>query len=412
MQPQSNQRRGVWLSILLSYAAMMALSVAINLTPLFLTTLSTDLGGAAGLTLEQLGRIGATTVAGALVAIVVSGALADRLGARVFAVGSNVMICAGLALLGLGRDYTLVLVACFIMGLGAGTLDMVLSPIVAALCPHRRSSALNLLHSFYCIGAVATVLIGATALRHGISWRNVALGLGALPLIVGAGFTVAYVPVLVEGHQRTPVRRLLRRRYFQVAMGAILLAGATEMGMAQWLAAYAETGLHFSRWAGAMGLMAFSICMAAGRLGTGMLPHGRIDPIRLMMACCVLSTGAFAAACWAPQPQVALVGCVGVGLFGACLWPSMLAVSADRYPQGGASMFAMLAAAGNLGGIIMPWTVGWVADLAPGRALHWGLTVAAACPLMMAVCLQSMGSGGTAAAIEAAGAEAPALGTM
>jgi fucose permease len=54
-----------------------------------------------------------------------------------------------------------------------------------------------------------------------------------------------------------------------------------------------------------------------------------------------------------------------VGFTGSCLWPTTLAVGADRYPRGGATMFALLGALGNFGGIFMPWLVGVVAD-------HWG----------------------------------------
>jgi Na+/H+-dicarboxylate symporter len=58
----------------------------------------------------------------------------------------------------------------------------------------------------------------------------------------------------------------------------------------------------------------------------------------------------------------------------------MLAVTADRYPNGGASMFGALAALGNAGGIFMPWTVGWIAGI---HDLHLGLAVSAIAPLIM-----------------------------
>ena len=77
---------------------------------------------------------------------------------------------------------------------------------------------------------------------------------------------------------------------------------------------------------------------------------------------------------------VALAACIAVGFTGSCLWPTMLAVTADRYPEGGASMYGGLSAFGNAGGICMPWIVGWVADL---RNLHWGLAVSTLAPALM-----------------------------
>ena len=55
------------------YAAMMCLAIAINLVPVFLTALRVDLGGAAGLTNEQLGRLGAIMFAGLVGGILLSG---------------------------------------------------------------------------------------------------------------------------------------------------------------------------------------------------------------------------------------------------------------------------------------------------------------------------------------------------
>ena len=58
----------------------------------------------------------------------------------------------------------------------------------------------------------------------------------------------------------------------------------------------------------------------------------------------------------------------------------MLAVAADRYPDGGATMFAALAAFGNAGGIFMPWVIGYVGDV---RDLHWGIATSAVAPFLM-----------------------------
>ena len=43
-------------------------------------------------------------------------------------------------------------------------------------------------------------------------------------------------------------------------------------------------------------------------------------------------------------------------------------------------MFAALASMGNAGGILMPWIIGWIGDLAN---LHLGLAVSALAPLLM-----------------------------
>jgi fucose permease len=374
-------------ALALCYAGMMVLAVAVNLIPVFLTTLSADLGGAQGLSKEQLGRIGGITFAGVVAGVALTGPLADRLRAKPFALGGNLLIGLGLGLLGAAPRYGAVLPAVFVMGLGAGTLDMVLSPIVCALQPHRRAVAMNWLHAFYSFGAVATVLTAALALRAGLSWRAISVGLIPMPLLVGLGFVRLRIPALVQdGRQRTRLRQLVRTPYFGMALAAIFLAGATELGMAQWLPAYAEFTLGYSQWTGGMALLAFSVAMAAGRLSAGLLGR-RFNAFQLMGFGCWVSVVLFLAACFAPWRAPALAASVAVGLAASCLWPGVLAVVGDRFPHGGASMFGLLAAVGNFGGICMPWAVGAAADVS---SLRWGLSTAALSPFLMAMMLLRM----------------------
>ncbi|HEX4124042.1 MAG TPA: MFS transporter [Tepidisphaeraceae bacterium] len=370
-------RAKAW-AVVLCDLAMMALAVAINLFPIFLTSLSHDIGGAKGLTKEQLGRIGAVSFSGLVLGIITIGPLADRLGGRVFAVGGNVLIAIGLVFLGRARGYDMLLASAFVLGLGAGTLDLVLSPMVSALEPDRRTAAMNLLHSFYCIGAVATILLGVLALRFGVSWRTVAQGLVPFPLVLAAFFLLAALPPMVHpGEARTPIKSMLIEPFFLAGMIAIFLGGATELGMAYWLPDYAEKTLGFSRWWAGMGFLGFSLGMSIGRIGVGFLPRS-VGPIKLMLICSAASVVFFLLGSFSQSSVLALSCCVLVGFSGSCLWPSTLAVAADRFPLGGATMFAVLSMLGNLGGIVMPWIVGVVADCA---SLRLGLATATLCPL-------------------------------
>jgi len=103
------------------------------------------------------------------------------------------------------------------------------------------------------------------------------------------------------------------------------------------------------------------------------------------LICCGLSAVLLVVGCFFPVAAVALAACVAVGLTGSCLWPTMLGVTADRFPNGGATMFALLAAAGNAGCFAMPWVIG-VTAARTGR-LDLGLSSAALCPVLMIGCL-------------------------
>lgn len=363
----------------LCYAAMISLSIGLNLLPVFLTTLSERYGGVDGLTQEELGRLGGLAFSGLVVGILITGPLADRWGAKPFVQLGNGLIALSLLAAAFSPNYALLGTALFVLGLGAGILDMVLSPVVAALNPTRRTPALNMLHSFYCVGAAITILAGTLTLQAGFGWRAACLVLIPLPVALLFAFATQHLPSMGTEEKRVPVRRLLGHQWFLIALAAIFLGGATELGLAQWLPAYAETSLGFPAWVGGGALLLFSIAMAIGRMVVGAATR-KLNAYQIMAWGCALSVGLFFMGSFLPIPSLALAACIAAGFTGSCLWPTMLAVTADRYPQGGATMFGLLAAFGNAGGIFMPWIVGWVADL---KDLHWGIAVSAVAPAVM-----------------------------
>jgi fucose permease len=362
---------------------MAAMAIATNLPPVYFTTFSHTFGGASGLTAEQLGRIGASIFAGYVAGLLVSGPLADRLGAKPFVLLGSALLAGSLAALAAAINYTGLLATVFCMGVGGGIIELITSPIVSVLEPGRRTSALNMLHSFYSLGAVLTILVASLLIYFGVSWRLTAAVMALLPLTAFIGFTTADVPPLVKEVSRTTLRKLVWQKFFIISLAAVTLCGASELGMAQWLPAYAEQGLGFTRWIGGFSLMLFSLGMFIGRWLTGSAGH-RFRPFTLETAGCIFTAVFILGGSLIPQPAIALIACICAGLAVGCLWPTMLAIVAGEFPAGGASMFGLLAAFGNAGGIIMPWLIGITADRS---SLRTGIAIGALAPMTLLVFL-------------------------
>jgi fucose permease len=381
-------KRARRLGLLACHGSMMTLAISLNLLPVCLPLMRQGIGNGGVLTNEQLGRIAAMAFVGMVAGLLLSGPAACRIRARWFTVGGNLVIVAGLLALAFADSFQGVLVAATLMGLGGGLLDMILSPIVCALVPERRAQAMNWLHSFYCVGAVLIVLGATVAFARSWSWHQVAFAMAAPPAAFAATF--AFVPhpdLKLAAGSHSGLRELVGHRYFLLSFAAIFLSGATEMGIAQWLPAYAELELGFSRWIGGSALLAFSVAMAAGRMGVGVI-SGRV-PIRKIMAwssaataVLILLAGLF------PVAGVALAAAVASGAAMSCLWPSTLGIAADRFPSAGTSLFGVLAAAGNCGGVFMPWAIGIIGD---SSSLALGVSASAACPVLILLTLRAMG---------------------
>jgi MFS family permease len=59
---------------------------------------------------------------------------------------------------------------------------------------------------------------------------------------------------------------------------------------------------------------------------------------------------------------VSLAACAVCGLAASLLWPGTLVITAEKYPLAGAWIFAILAAAGDVGAAVGPFAAGLVTD--------------------------------------------------
>lgn len=381
MASSSNQNRR---ALYTCYAAMICLAIALNFLPVYLTTFSNTFGHVSGLTGEQLGRIPAIMFFSFIIAILITGPLADRWDARRFVLSGLLTTMTGLGLVAFAPSYGFLLFAVAVMGFGAGILDMILSPIVTALQPERTSAAMNWLHAFFCVGAVGAVIIASFALKWQISWRWVGLGIMAVPFVTFLCFLgVSLPPLIKDAGRREPMPALLKQPYFIACLLAIFLGGATETGLSQWLPGYVELKLGFSKETGGFVLAGFSVGMVLGRVSAAMLQN-RVAPLSLMFWCCAATVILFVVISFPPAPVVAIIACLAAGFSGSCLWPTMLAVSSDAYPNGGATMFSVLTAFGNAGCSLVPWLVGIIMEYSD---LHIALLTVALCPAGMMVIL-------------------------
>lgn len=364
MKANQNQKDfSVW-PLWLCYGGMMCVAIGSNLVPVFLTSFSEAFGSGGVLSDEQMGRISAIMFVGFVTGILGGGPLADRFGPRPFTLGGILITTLGLLVLALAHSYVTLLISCFFLGLGAGVLDMVLSPIVVALCPDRRTAAMNWLHAFYCIGAVISVAFASACLHVGIGWRVITCMTAVLPVCVGIGFATLHLPRLIEEHQtRTPVTTLLRAPLFIAGLIMIFMAGAAEQGMAQWLPAYAERSLGYTKSQGGMSLAGFMLAMIVGR-AIGAYISERLQGIMVLRSACIGFTILCLLGGFLPGSIIPLAACILCGVALGSLWPTTLGIVADRFPQGGASLFALLSASGNTGCILMPWIVGITAEQA------------------------------------------------
>ncbi len=343
-----------------------------------------------GFSLQQITMISTINFSLQLLVDIFGAKYADRIGYRTLIVGGHISSTIGLVGMAFlpfifPNAYAGLLLCIFFNAVGGGISEVLVSPIVEA-CPtgDNKQAAMSLLHSFYCWGCVGIVLLTTLFLKifGKESWRVLTCLWALLPLFNACYLSLVPINNLVEDGRGMTIGGLFRSGMFWIFALLMVMAGASELAMAQWASAFAESGLKVTKAMGdILGPCFFAVTMGLSRVLFAKLA-GKIDLMKSMIACALLCIASYMIAVFAPWPILSLIGCGLCGFSVGIMWPGVFSTAQQRMPLGGTAMFALLALAGDLGCSSGPTLVGMVSSAA-GDNLKAGLLSAAIFPAIL-----------------------------
>ena len=374
-----------------AYIGYITQAIVNNLPALLFATFNTGYG----ISLEKIGLLVSINFGIQILVDLLAVKFIDRIGYRVGVVAAHIFAVLGLCCFGIlpeimADKYAAIVIAMALNAIGGGLTEVLISPIVESLPGDEKASAMSILHSFYCWGHMAVVILSTAFFTFiGIeNWRILPFIWAVVPFFNMFFFAKVPLRVLVEESERVPVKKLCSSGIFWVLMLLMVAAGASEQAMSQWSSLFAEAGLNVSKTLGdLLGPCMFAALMGAARLIYGVL--GSKLNIRMgLMYTSVLCIASYLIAVFAPWPILSLIGCGLCGFSVGLMWPGVFSLSSETYPQGGTAMFALLALAGDLGCGGGPGLVGivsgWLEEsMGVMSALKSGIGVAIIFPVLM-----------------------------
>ena len=374
-----------------AYIGYITQAIVNNLPALLFVTFNTDYG----ISLEKIGLLVTLNFGVQILVDLMAVKYIDRIGYRAGVVAAHVFAVLGLCCFGMLPEimvdkYAAIVIAMVLNAIGGGLTEVLISPIVESLPGDEKASAMSILHSFYCWGHMAVVILSTAFFTFiGIeNWRVLPFIWAAVPLFNIFFFSKVPLRVLVEESQRVPVSRLCKSGIFWMLMLLMVAAGASEQAMSQWSSLFAEAGLSVSKTMGDL----LGPCMFAALMGTARLVYGvlgsRLNIRMSLLYTSLLCIASYLITVLAPWPIVSLIGCGLCGFSVGLMWPGVFSLSSQTYPAGGTAMFALLALAGDLGCGGGPGLVGLVSGrledgLGVMNALKSGVGVAIVFPVLM-----------------------------
>lgn len=260
--------------------------------------------------------------------------------------------------------YAGLVVGTVIFSASGGFVEVLLSPVIAAIPAEDPDREMSKLHSIYAWGVVGVILvatlfflfIGPTA------WQWLVLLLTLIPLTSVILFLGAKIPPMETPERVSGVLSLLRNPGLWLCVLAIFLGGAVECTMAQWSSSYLERALGIPKELGDV----FGVALFALMLGLGRTLYSKIGK-RIERVLLLGATGAtlcYLIAGVTTLPLLGLFACAFTGFCASMLWPGTLIVATGRFPAGGVFVFAIMAAGGDLGASVGPQLVGILTDTA------------------------------------------------
>ena len=241
-----------------------------------------------------------------------------------------------------------------IFSVGNGAAEAVVNPLVAALHPSQRTHRLNMLHAGFPGGLVLGALVGV--ILAGGRWELILLMYLVPTVIYGALFFGQSLPASQAKIYEASVGSMAREFLSPLMLSLLLLmamVGFVELGTDSWISnitgnllADPKKGLYLFIWTSSL--------MFALRFVAGPIVH-RISPLGLLcVASCFGAVGLVLLSM--AGEQFSFGGAVAAAMIAATIyafgktfyWGTMLGVTAERFPRGGALVIGAIGCVGNL----------------------------------------------------------------
>ena len=275
---------------------------------------------------------------------------------------------AGFVLYGLapwlmpGREFLCLTIGTVIFSIGNGLSEVLTSPTVAALPDKNPDRLMARLHSCYAWGVVAVVFIVTLFLKllGAENWPVLAFLFALPPLCATLLFLFSPIPDIEGNKDEKPNLGIFKNKTLWLCCICIFLGGAAECTMSQWCSGYVEQALGLDKvWGDVFGLALFGGVLGLGR---SLYAHRGKTISGILIWGSAGAAVCYLMAVFSPNAVLSLIACALTGFCVSMLWPGSLIRTAELVPRGGVSMYAFMAAGGDLGAALVPQLVGILSD--------------------------------------------------
>ena len=299
---------------------------------------------------------------GIMAASVLFGPIVDRYGYRGLLAASVALVFIGIEGIAFAASPAMLAAAVLLIGFGGGIINGGTNALVADLSAERRGAGLNLLGVFFGIGAFGLPFVLGVLLESA-GYTVVLASMGGIVALVLVYMLAIRFPAPKQA-QGFPIRDALRltRDPVILLLGLILFfESGMEITMGGWTAAYVNDVLALPADRALYILSLYWLGMTIARLLLGTVLAHWSTRAALLPSLAIAFVGAMLiATATTVAPAAAGVLLVGAGF--APVFPIILGLVGDRYPNLSGTAFSLVLVMALTGGTLLPLATGVLGD--------------------------------------------------
>jgi MFS family permease len=331
------------------------------------------------LTHAQMGWIASAAFWGFVLSMIVAGQLCDWLGMGRLLRGASIFHIAGVLLTIFATGFWTLWSGTLCIGMGNALVEAAVNPLIATIYSTQKTQKLNAVHAWFPWGIVTGGLAAYLLTKLHCGWQ-IKTAVILLPAIVyGLIFTGQKLPATERvqlGVRTADMYREALRGRFLLWIVCMLLTASTELGPNQWIP---DILTKTTKFPGILVLAWINSLMATGRMLAGKLVH-RLSPMGLLVSAAALSCVGLLGLSFAESGATALAASTVFALGVCYFWPTMLGITSEWFPNGGALLLAIIGGAGNLSVALTLPMIGRIYDVS---GPHLALREVAILPLVL-----------------------------
>ena len=346
----------------------------------------------------EVGWIAGAAFWGFGASILFGGPLVDALGMRRLAILAAAGHIGGTLLTVVAPNFVTLFAATLIIGIANGLVEAFVNPLIATLYSSDKTSRLVALHAWFPGGIVIGGLLAYGFTQVGLGWQAKMLLLLVPSVIYAVMFAGQKFPPTesaAAGVSFGGMAREIAKPLFLVIWLAMWLTAATELGPGQWYANIFNEVTQSSTHAGIILLVWVNGIMYAMRQFLGRIPH-TMSPTLLIAVTAPLSALGLYLFGQTTTPAMWYVAAALLAIGTAFWWPTMLGITSERFPAGGALLLAIIGASGSISTAIAGPVMGWINEQYGARAVLpiWAILPATLTVIFLLIVLADRAKGG------------------